>query len=505
MNYIQAPGRAECASVPQRGTGMPPSCARPTRRRGRAAGPDVTVTLPSLPDTAVRCVFEALARLEAGETHAPRAAHLSRICAAEPAASTGAATTANGLALAATCRRLSTFYRHEYVVRLDFSALAWSRVEGMEPGDLSRLLARYPRVHSLDMPLNAALSRRTLAALIVDRSLSRAATLTRLVLDSSMLDDDSVRDIALACPNLRCLDVSACDGIGDDALRVIGDRLGATLRELFADGRDASSQVFTDRGGGGLAQLKRLQTLSLDFCHGFTDATFTSLAAMRDLRHLSLSNTRISGAGLRVVLPALTRLESLSVACCPTIATPDNLISVLPASLTYLDVRGTLEMDERNCASLARRVPNLRGLESGMTVSFADLSAFGGVLDGLGVLRLCGGARVGDRAAAACLRALHRLRVLALIDSPNVSDLTMLAVSSLPLLERFDVNERCVTRAGEGHLSRGIYAHGRLRFIALYVPGDCDSVAAAGSGLHELVSLTCALQSVGGDLTMLAL
>lgn len=372
----------------------------------------------------------------------------------------------------------------------------------MQPHDLSRLLSRFPRVRSIDLALNAALGRRILSALLVSGSLSRAASLTELHLDNStaLLDDDSVKDIVMACPRLKILDLSACESIGDGALKAISDGLADSLEELYVDAPSDGVPAcdLSDEGCARLRNLRNLKCLSLDYREGLTDATFMSLAGLHKMHTLSVCNTAVSLPALRQCLPEMRQLVSLRLACCPAMAA-DSLVSILPGSIEHLDVRGTIALDTASAAALGERLPRLVALETGCTPDFADLSIFGKrCLERLEVLRLCGARRLPDEDAASCVRKMRRLRALTLLQSPLLSEKTMAEASMLPRLERLDADRQCVTPGGASILAKAIQTRQILRFVNLCIERDREDVA--GDIGTDLTALSEALKNVGGSL-----
>lgn len=372
----------------------------------------------------------------------------------------------------------------------------------MQPRDLSRLLGRFPRVRGIDIALNPELSQRILSALLVSRSLVRAAGLTELHLDKSsgLLDDDSVRDIVTACPHLRILDLSGCESVGDGALRAISEGLPSTLEELYVDAPcDGVPECeLTDEGCLRLRGMTRLRCLTLDYRYCLTDVTFASLAGMQRMHTLSLSHTKVTLVALRQCLPEMQGLVSLRVAYCLEMSA-ESLVEVLPESIEHLDLRGAIELDSNNAGALSERLPNLAALETGCTADFSDLSVFGrSCLERLEVLRLFGARRLPDENSASCVKEMTNLRTLTLVDSPLLSEKTMYEASLLPWLERLDADRKCITQEGARVLAGAVRDRQTLRFVRLSETRDAEGVA--GDIGTDLTVLREVLRNVGGEL-----
>jgi hypothetical protein len=80
------------------------------------------------------------------------------------------------------------------------------------------------------------------------------------------MTDEGVRAVS-ALPALQTLDLSWCDGVSDDGVRAVGQRLGRSLTCLNL----AGCRALTDPAAEAVAALSRLATLNLAGCRLLTD------------------------------------------------------------------------------------------------------------------------------------------------------------------------------------------------------------------------------------------
>ena len=240
----------------------------------------------------------------------------------------------------------------------------------------------------------------------------------------------AVGSIARYCPSLELLDMDDCDGMNDRTL-LSASQL-ASLRTLRLAGADVR-----DSGVAQLISLPRLTQLSLHACQHVTSLSAGSLAVLRELTWLDLTQ-----------LPHIT----------------DAMIAVLASSLPLLSTLLLSRCQLLTSASLHAIASSLRCLSS-LSVSWCALMAD----DGLCAL-----------SSLSCLTSLCVSRL------PRLTDRSLLSLSRCAVLSVLDVSGcQSITDVGLGYVGRGCRELRELNVSGCYkVRTITRETAVADSSAH---------------------
>lgn len=369
-----------------------------------------TADISSLPDCALRVLFDTLSH----------------------PASTRDVQSVSAVALASTCRRLDSFYREEYVTKLDLSGFRAG------PSECARALRRYPRVTALDLW--------GCTKVVTDLSTALAPCLdrppgTRLKSVAMPLTDVSDNDlVALVelCPELISLDVTGCDRLTDIALFAICRRLSDTLTSL-----KLRSACITDASGIELGALRNLTCLDLSECCDLTDCSFRTLASLCRMQELSLSFDAVTDVALCKFLPQMQDLKSLILINCSSVTSA--ILSALPESLVKFDLLKTRILDNSVAGSLFRSLPNLADFRTSRCKEFTDLAFMEPIYTRIRVLRLTRMKGLSDAATGAALAHMKTLEVIDFNHCPRIGDKTLRVAANLKRLSHLDLSHTAVT------------------------------------------------------------
>lgn len=379
----------------------------------------------------------------------------------------------DGFALASTCRRLNEFYRHEYIVSMD----------GVPVQEISRALARLPRVTRLDLgAMEHSLLIIRSALVGGPSSPERCARLRVLNLSHCELSDEGLREIAIVCPRLVWLDISYTR-VADEGVLFVVQKLRQTLKSLFLEQTD-----ITDTSGVELSKLSLVRHLSVASCRRLTDTTYSSFVHMTQLREIDLARTKLTTMTICNILGHLPRLHSLTLGACPAITS--MLWLHLPDTLRRLDIYNLDILSDEAVADMFLRCPRLIEFRAGGFSGLSGMSGFSGCAERLRALEI-------EHVEAFCdndayvLRDMHRLISLDFTGCQSVGDRTLRAIASLSSLVTLELGGTGVTDDGLLAFSQGTSKH-HLGFLDL---SSCNGVTANG----PVAELRAELLSRGGN------
>ncbi|XP_046990369.1 F-box/LRR-repeat protein 2-like isoform X1 [Schistocerca americana] len=206
------------------------------------------------------------------------------------------------------------------------------------------------------------------------------------------MGEEAICTIASRCTQLRELRLDWTDGLRDDDVKFIVQKLGHQLQVLTLGGR-----LLTNEGYKVIADCKRLQELGLAPCQGLGDA------------------------GLAECLVPLTSLSALELAD-PSQLTRNGLLHFLSFS-TYLE--------------------NLTALKLAWCEALTDagLEIIAKRCAGLRRLSVIHCPHISDRGVSRIIEHCHHIQIMSLIWNDGLSgrDFLPLLVSSLPKLRRLDL------------------------------------------------------------------
>jgi hypothetical protein len=227
--------------------------------------------------------------------------------------------------------------------------------------------------------------------------------------------------------------------------------------------------------GNGVNYPRTLQSMTLRYMAGLTDASFQQLRELNQLRSLTLEGIHNVTAAVLLPLVDLPALQDLSMIDCN--GPPSSTRTRLPPQLKSLDLRKTqlllqaevgLERLERLCLSVvtdelslsvAHLLPaSLRGLSLAGSPALTDLglSAVLTNLVNLQTLNLtdCVNITITELAAALAFKGLVDLRTLVLRGCTRITDDGMATVCKLVSLQSLDMSGcRLITEVGFNKLS----------------------------------------------------
>jgi len=270
--------------------------------------------------------------------------------------------------------------------------------------------------------------------------------------------------------NIQCLNLNVCEQLSDDGLVNLIKISHQTLKEL--------SLVRTSITGEGLSaahfdgQMDRLEMLDLTGCREFTNNGLVNVLRLShgSLRNLSLSNTRVTGAGLDTFPEELKQLEYLGLGGCKWLKDTGlrSLLSLCKPSLIEVCLKGTnisgkglsafagrLEQLDSVCLSGCKQFKD-RGLLNllniskhsvrklclnSTSISGRGLSNFKGLLENVESMDLSGCKLLRDGGLVNLLRiSMHNLRNLCL-ESTRISGKGLAALTGhFEKLESLDLS-----------------------------------------------------------------
>jgi hypothetical protein len=347
--------------------------------------------------------------------------------------------------LACACTQLHSFYRSEYVTKLNI--VPWDVVDNCEVMmgwvEVSRLLSRMPRVDHLRLGKYHKEMSRTLAAAFHRRGLAKhpTAAVTCLSLRGTYCDDIALQAsvfgaIFAAFPHLQLLDLAECD-VCDGGLVGLIENAPNSLHALRLNVGLASDVS--------VARLGELPLLRLDVeeCDNLYDVGVAGLERLTSLRHLSLADIEISESTLMRLLGCLQKLECFVVSGCTDMS--DEICGLLPTlpELRKLDIRDTgIRLTELSGRELVEAAPHLISLSVSCGATCASLSFLEPVASNLRDLQVKHDAK--NIECAGLFQKMTQLESL-WVDSAQayveesvatISDEVLCAVLALPALQR---------------------------------------------------------------------
>ncbi|HEU4728673.1 MAG TPA: hypothetical protein VFT22_12305 [Kofleriaceae bacterium] len=270
-----------------------------------------------------------------------------------------------------------------------------------------------------------------LAALVLDGSdldgaalaaMQPPATLRRLYLAHTAIDDAAIAQVADRYPELEVIDVEGT-AIGDAGARAIARLTGLVAVNL-------SATRITDEGGAALAALARLEIADL----GNTRVGAKTVAALRRLpvRELFLDGTRVRGevAQLAPLAPRLVRFDISATAHHP--GDPELAWLASAPNLEEVGVSGARLHDP--LAQALARLPRLRELRMAeLPITGATIKALA-ARDDLEEVDLAG-TPVDDASAAALVGSPH-MRI-ARLDGTPITDAALAGTPGPALTELY--------------------------------------------------------------------
>ena len=180
--------------------------------------------------------------------------------------------------------------------------------------------------------------------------------------DCQKLSDESLSYICKGLPNLRKINLSFCVSIGETGLKSLASLASLediNLRSCDNIGDMGISQYLAEATG-------RLEKLDVSFCSNVTDATLRHIAGSNvaaSLQSLSLTTCAITDDGLTKVAKKLGNLRELQTGQCVNISDLSlEAIGQHMKELTQIDLYGCLRLSEAALKKLRTQLPKLTKL-----------------------------------------------------------------------------------------------------------------------------------------------
>ncbi|OWZ17381.1 hypothetical protein PHMEG_0008679 [Phytophthora megakarya] len=297
------------------------------------------------------------------------------------------------------------------------------------------------------------------------KRLARVRALTRLTkLDlsrCSLVDDEGLAALGMACPQLTTLQLTFCSNITDIGIRrLVGDRVenqrDKTGQERQTDFDEGVVGVIGNTGERGCRQL---ETLDISGCFQVTSRGISAISAWcPHLRTIALDGVRrLNSWGVRALLRGCCKLRSMrwsgilvqsskeevaiSGACAAFLSIPhlsDTTIAALTSGVSALKTLhiGTTQCDADGLAAallLSRKsspaLNSLTNLDVTSLATDALCEALGSCCANLRALRLSRSRYFSRTSFVAVLRGCTKLRVLELESCEQIRDETLVAIS----------------------------------------------------------------------------
>jgi hypothetical protein len=250
--------------------------------------------------------------------------------------------------------------------------------------DLLKSLAAFPQLRTLDLCRTEGLTSkraRFLADLkeletlnvsrcpnVTGHGLYKLSALKNLrVLDVSYcpeIDDCGLEALTEYFPKVRALDISGCTAISARGLRELREL--KTLEVLTAANCDFNDDALKE-----IAAMKQLRSLSLRGSQRAGVNGFRALATLENLEAIDLSDSNVvSSAVIMPLFQKLTKLHTVSIANCPRLANHSLRAFRSLKELRTLNIAGFPHLEAYGIEYLVQAAPNLRAID--MTGSEVD-------------------------------------------------------------------------------------------------------------------------------------
>nr|GMD45418.1 F-box/LRR-repeat protein 3 [Ipomoea batatas] len=217
------------------------------------------------------------------------------------------------------------------------------------------LLARFPRVDSLDLSVCPRIDDATVAAMLGNRS-GWAARVRRLVLSRCAgLRFHGLEMLARSCPLLEAVDVSYCCNFGDREAAALS--CAARLRDLRLDKCLGVTDVGLAKVAVGCSGLEKL---SLKWCFEITDLGIDLLAKKcPHLKLLDISYSKVTSGSLQSI-SRMQKLEVLAMVGCG--AVDDSGLHYLGKGCPLLQDLNISRCDKLSFSALASFISGRSGI-----------------------------------------------------------------------------------------------------------------------------------------------
>jgi hypothetical protein len=469
---------------------VPSSAKRPRQTQRRfsyfSRPPELGPNLANLHDDALRVLFDALPQTLGYGFELPE----------RPRERATGSKHQNALALASTCRRLSRFYRLEYVTVLELipTAHGWAEF-------VARALERFPRVNRISIAESGYRKQRLdfRRALTVrgDRpdEPNRASSI-RAIDVPPLSHESDVEALYQLCPKLEEISVPY-NFVCSPAMVSLLRGLPLTLCSLRLAGLSATN--IADDNASRIGSLKCLQDLTFDRCTGLSSQTCSALSQLSELRRLAILRCPNMNGHLSIALNGMPSLEKLHLVR-QTLTM--RLLQALPPSLLELNLGSSDFVENELNAALFSRLVNLRSLNVGFYLeTWGPLRDLSPTLVTL-TLPLC--SQLTDSFVELALHGLTNLQNLIVVDDMDeggalVTDKTMTEICKLPSLTSLSIESSRVTDAGVAESLRSRTTHSLVRINLSGCEKIGDEAAAAVADIPRLEHVDMSFTSISLD------
>lgn len=362
--------------------------------------------------------------------------------------------------LAATCRRLDTFYRCSFAHGLDFTGR-----RNVTSEHLFSAMQRNPNITQLVFDRcwwskkSGGLAKTLFGGKRGERPFqTHAPFIKSLRLSQAKVSEKELCTIARRFTRLERIACVCNLEFGDAAMRIISDNLSDTLRSLdLSDCRSVTSgprlrnKTLTDVGGALLGNLRRLKHLCLGSCQTLTDVSFSSIGMLQELQCLALNDSKITDSAACTILPRLVNLKQLNMSDCPFIS--GAILPLLPRSLDVLYLANSGALLGEVPPSDFEHLSELSVFWGSMCPRVKDLSFLAPMAARLVDVNMPNSG-LSDRGAAQFVSQMKGIQQLCLSAS-EVGDETARAISNLDKLTVLDLSLTKLTHVGLRFLAVG--------------------------------------------------